>query len=67
MSGGKAHGGMEGGIRVPGVVRYPGYVAPGQVLDVPTSLLDALPTLLQLAHLPQLSQLLPQFTKEKAS
>lgn len=35
----------EGGIRVPGMIRWPGHVAPGRVSDVPVSGLDLLPTL----------------------
>ncbi|XP_012585683.1 PREDICTED: arylsulfatase F [Condylura cristata] len=43
--GGKGMGGWEGGIRVPGIVRWPGKVAAGKVIDEPTSLMDILPTL----------------------
>ncbi|XP_037367609.2 arylsulfatase F [Talpa occidentalis] len=43
--GGKAMGGWEGGIRVPGIVRWPGKVAAGRDIDEPTSLMDILPTL----------------------
>ncbi|KAF2353444.1 Sulfatase N-terminal [Trinorchestia longiramus] len=59
FKGGKTQGGMEGGIRVPGIIRYPGVVTPGTELSVPTSLLDVLPTLLDLVGLPPVSQLLP--------
>ncbi len=34
----------EGGIRMPGIMRWPGHVTPGQVFDVPVSGLDLLPT-----------------------
>jgi arylsulfatase A len=39
----------EGGIRVPGIVRWPGRVTPGQVSDQPVSGVDVLPTLCALA------------------
>ncbi|CAF89385.1 unnamed protein product, partial [Tetraodon nigroviridis] len=47
--GGKAMGGWEGGIRVPGIFRWPGRLAPGRVVDEPTSLMDLYPTLKTLA------------------
>ncbi|XP_077584739.1 arylsulfatase H isoform X1 [Stigmatopora nigra] len=47
--GGKAMGGWEGGIRVPGIFRWPGRLEAGQVLDEPTSLMDIYPTLKHLA------------------
>lgn len=59
FKGSKGQGGMEGALRVPGIVRYPGIVPKGSRLDTPTSLLDTLPTLLQLAGLPALHKLLP--------
>ncbi|XP_049623764.1 arylsulfatase H [Suncus etruscus] len=43
--GGKGTGGWEGGIRVPGIFRWPGVLEAGKVLDVPTSLMDIYPTL----------------------
>lgn len=49
--GGKGHGAMEGGIRVPTVMRWPGVIKPGTVIDVPTSQLDLLPTLLDAAKI----------------
>lgn len=47
--GGKAMGGWEGGIRVPGIFRWPGRLAAGTVVDEPTSLMDLYPTLKYLA------------------
>ncbi|XP_014651017.1 PREDICTED: arylsulfatase F [Ceratotherium simum simum] len=43
--GGKGMGGWEGGIRVPGIVRWPGKVPAGEVIEEPTSLMDVFPTL----------------------
>ena len=39
---------FEGGIRVPGIVRYPERVAAGAVSDVPVTALDVFPTVAQL-------------------
>jgi arylsulfatase A len=39
----------EGGIRVPGILRFPGRVRPGEVSDVPVCSLDLLPTFCALA------------------
>lgn len=47
--GGKAMAGWEGGIRVPGIFRWPGRLSPGRVVDEPTSLMDLYPTLKHLA------------------
>lgn len=52
-------GGAEGGIRVPGIFRWPGHIPAGVTRDTPTSLLDTLPTILELAGLPSLTELLP--------
>ncbi|XP_075895874.1 arylsulfatase D-like isoform X2 [Nelusetta ayraudi] len=48
--GGKSMGGWEGGIRVPGIFRWPGRLAAGRVLDQPTSLMDLYPTLKHLSR-----------------
>lgn len=42
--------GWEGGIRVPGIFRWPGRLAAGTVLDQPTSLMDLYPTLKHLSQ-----------------
>ena len=39
----------EGGIRVPGILRFPGHTRPGQVCEQPLSGLDLLPTLCAIA------------------
>ncbi|XP_060038681.1 arylsulfatase D-like [Erinaceus europaeus] len=46
--GGKGMGGWEGGIRVPGIVRWPGQLEAGLVIHEPTSLMDVFPTLVEL-------------------
>ncbi|KAG9270972.1 arylsulfatase D isoform X2 [Astyanax mexicanus] len=53
--GGKAMGGWEGGIRVPGIFSWPGRLPAGRVIGEPTSLMDIYPTLVKLAggQLPQ--------------
>lgn len=40
----------EGGIRIPGIIRWPDIVAPGQVSNTPISGLDILPTFCELAN-----------------
>ncbi|XP_077199433.1 arylsulfatase D-like isoform X2 [Paroedura picta] len=49
FKGGKAMGGWEGGIRVPGLFRWPGILPEGTAIDEPTSLMDIYPTLVHLA------------------
>ncbi|HJZ59157.1 MAG TPA: sulfatase-like hydrolase/transferase [Gemmataceae bacterium] len=39
----------EGGIRVPGIVRWPGKIKPGQAIDEPVAFVDLMPTLCALA------------------
>ncbi|MFH1268940.1 MAG: sulfatase-like hydrolase/transferase [Planctomycetota bacterium] len=39
----------EGGIRVPGILRWPGHAKPGTVCDEPVSGVDLLPTLCEIA------------------
>ncbi|XP_042877581.1 arylsulfatase H-like [Penaeus japonicus] len=59
FKGGKAMGGAEGGIRVAGIYRYPGHLPAGATLDSPTSLMDLMPTVLDLAELPSVHELVP--------
>ncbi|XP_008071620.1 arylsulfatase E isoform X2 [Carlito syrichta] len=47
--GGKGMGGWEGGIRVPGLIRWPGVLSAGRVVAETTSLMDIFPTVIQLA------------------
>ena len=39
----------DGGLRVPAIVRWPGRIPPGQVIDAPLGTIDVLPTVLKLA------------------
>jgi len=39
----------EGGIRVPGIARWPGKIKPGQVIDEPVGFVDLMPTLCAMA------------------
>lgn len=41
-------GGWEGGIRIPGIFRWPGVLPAGRVIHEPTSLMDVFPTVVQL-------------------
>ncbi|XP_055461169.1 steryl-sulfatase-like isoform X1 [Psammomys obesus] len=52
--GGKGNN-WEGGIRVPGLVRWPGMIKPGVEIEEPTSNMDVFPTIVRLAggKLPQ--------------
>ena len=43
---------MEGGIRMPTAVMWPGKIKPGQDLDEPTSQMDILPTIANLINVP---------------
>ncbi|MEE6469028.1 hypothetical protein FKM82_008474 [Ascaphus truei] len=53
--GGKGMGGLEGGIRVPGIFRWPGVLPANTIIDEPTSLMDIFTTVIQLSggKLPQ--------------
>ena len=51
--GGKSNGALEGGVRVPGLIRWPGVVKEGSVIHHPTSLLDLFPTVVDVLDLPK--------------
>ncbi|XP_045158853.2 arylsulfatase H-like [Mercenaria mercenaria] len=40
LKGGKSHGASDGGIRVPGLIKWPRVIEKGKVTDEPTSLMD---------------------------
>ena len=46
---GKKYDILEGGVRVPFVLSWPGQVAPGQRVDTPASLVDIAPTVVKAA------------------
>ncbi|KAM9320264.1 arylsulfatase H-like [Gastrophryne carolinensis] len=46
--GGKGMGGMEGGIRVPGILRWPRVLSANTTVDKPTSLMDIFTTVVKL-------------------
>ena len=46
----------EGGIRVPGIIEWPGHIAPTET-DFPASTMDIMPTLVELLDLPEDAQL----------
>lgn len=46
--GGKGMGGLEGGIRVPGILRWPGILPANTSVDKPTSLMDIFTTVTKL-------------------
>ena len=43
--GGKGTGVLEGAIRVPAIIKWPGIVKPGMEINAPTSLMDWFPTI----------------------
>ncbi|XP_062862059.1 arylsulfatase D isoform X2 [Trichomycterus rosablanca] len=47
--GGKGMGGWEGGIRVPGILRWTKRLSAGKIIHEPTSLMDIFPTVVKLA------------------
>ncbi|XP_056414814.1 arylsulfatase D-like [Hyla sarda] len=46
--GGKGMAGWEGGIRVPGIFRWPGIIPSNEIIEEPTSLMDIYPTVVYL-------------------
>ena len=50
--GGKTQGGVDGGIRVPTVVRWPGHIVPETVIDEPLSSMDLFNTFAELMDQP---------------
>ncbi|PVD27835.1 hypothetical protein C0Q70_13010 [Pomacea canaliculata] len=50
--GSKFQGSPEGAFRVPGIVRWPARIPAGQVIDEPVSLMDIVPTIADLLHVP---------------
>uniref|UniRef100_A0A8D0H7W4 Sulfatase N-terminal domain-containing protein n=1 Tax=Sphenodon punctatus TaxID=8508 RepID=A0A8D0H7W4_SPHPU len=46
--GGKGMAGWEGGVRVPGILRWPGVLPANTIIDEPTSLMDIYPTVVHL-------------------
>lgn len=51
LPGGKANN-WEGGIRIPGILRWPGVIQAGLEIDEPTSNMDVFPTVAKLAGSP---------------
>jgi len=47
--GGKFNGALEGGMRIPGVIQWPGVVQPGEYIHDSTSNMDILPTVAEIA------------------
>jgi len=43
----------EGGIRTPGIIRWPGHTTPGGEFDVPIEFVDFLPTICEVAGIPK--------------
>ncbi len=50
--GGKFQGGMDGGIRVSTIARYPGVIPKGSVSVLPTSQMDIFPTVASMLGVP---------------
>jgi hypothetical protein len=57
LRGGKGHGAMEGGIRVPTLVHWPGHMESGREVRMPISLMDFFPTIIDAARLPMPTKL----------
>lgn len=53
---GSKHSLYEGGIRVPGILHWPGVTKAGSVCSIPLSSLDILPTMVRIAGVPALEE-----------
>ena len=51
-TGGKGHGAPDGGIRVPGLMKWPGVLRTGAVTDEPTSQMDIIPIIADAVGVP---------------
>ncbi|KAH3846961.1 arylsulfatase D-like isoform X1 [Dreissena polymorpha] len=52
LKGGKGHGAPDGGIRVPGLMKWPGVLRTGAVTDEPTSQMDIIPIIADAVGVP---------------
>nr|KAG5711999.1 hypothetical protein BaRGS_026440 [Batillaria attramentaria] len=52
FKGAKSESASEGGIRAAGIVRWPVKIPAGHVVEEPVSLMDVLPTIASLLHVP---------------
>ena len=57
LRGGKGHGAKEGGIRVPTIAHWPGNIPVGLTVNLPVSLMDFYPTILEAAGIEAPSEL----------
>lgn len=48
LKGGKTHGAVEGGIRVPTIISWPDVLTKNHQIDIPVSLMDIFPTLIEM-------------------
>ncbi|KAK7084754.1 hypothetical protein SK128_001903 [Halocaridina rubra] len=65
FKGGKGQGAAEGGIRVPGIYRWKGRFPAGVSVDSPTSLMDMMPTVLDLVGIPPVHELMPNMSQNE--
>lgn len=64
FKGSKGQGSSEGGIRVPGIYRWKDHLPSSVSIDTPTSLLDMMPTILDLVNIPPVGDLLPHLPRK---
>tara|TARA_R110000850_G_scaffold8950_25_gene33002 strand:- start:248 stop:1057 length:810 start_codon:yes stop_codon:yes gene_type:complete len=50
----------EGGLRVPGIIEWPGHITEGRITDIPAGTVDMFPTIAEIAGLPDDCRLQPQ-------